>query len=139
MPSSLQTHQVSAEGREEQPAAHGEEHRDELELQPEGGSDPLEDKRGQQAGWKTRYQGETCTRKLLKVSSWLIFFSVFLQADLSIKGGAVGKGNAVLPQLQRIPPWINQAVGSEFPLPANPCPACSGYSCLAEISSRIMP
>lgn len=41
MPSSLQTHQVSAEGREKQPAAHGEEHRGELKLQPEEDSDPL--------------------------------------------------------------------------------------------------
>lgn len=54
-------------------------------------------------------------------------------------GRAVRRGNALSAQLQQILPWINPAAGSEFPLLANPCPACSGYSCHSEISFRIMP
>lgn len=62
-----------------------------------------------------------------------------LRVSKLLAGRAVRKGNALSAQLQQIPPWINPAAGSEFPLLANPCPACSGYSCHSEISSRIMP
>lgn len=72
-------------------------------------------------------------------ADFFLYFCKLLWASKLLVRGAISKGNTVLPQLQQIPPWINQAVGSEFPLSANPCPACSGYSCLSEISSRIMP